>query len=39
MCREEPYTQSDHDEAVSVGGCVLLVATILVVVATCLVLA
>lgn len=39
MGHEEPYTTADHDEAAAIGGCVLLVATIALVVATCLVLA
>lgn len=36
---DEPYTQADHDEAMAIGGCVLLVATIALVVGACLVIA
>lgn len=35
----EPYSQSDHDEAAAIGGCVLLVATIALVVGACIVIA
>lgn len=38
MRHEEPYTTSEHDEAVEIGGCVLLVATIALVVGACVVL-
>lgn len=30
---DEPYSQADHDEAAAIGGCVLLVATIALIVA------
>lgn len=35
---DEPYTQADHDEAMAIGGAVLLVATIALVVGACLIL-
>lgn len=34
----EPFSQQDHDEAVAIGGAVLLVVTIALVVGACLVL-
>ena len=33
MMPDEPYSQADHDEAAAIGGCVLLVATIALIVA------
>lgn len=33
MPSDEPYSQADHDEAAAIGGCVLLVATIALIVA------
>ena len=39
MPSDEPYSQADHDEAAAIGGCVLLVATIALVVGACLVIA
>lgn len=39
MPSDEPYSQADHDEAVAIGGCVLLVATIALVVGACIVIA
>lgn len=36
---DEPYSQADHDEAVAIGGEVLLVATIVLIVGVCLVIA
>lgn len=35
---DEPFSQADHDEAAAIGGCVLLVATIALVVGACVVL-
>lgn len=35
---DEPYSQSDHDEAAAIGGAVLLVATIALVVGACAIL-
>lgn len=36
---DEPYSQSDRDEAAAIGGAVLLVATIALVVGACIVIA
>ena len=36
---DEPFNQSDHDEAAAIGGAVLLVATIALVVGACVVIA
>lgn len=36
---DEPYSQSDHDEAAAIGGAVLLVVTIALVVGACIVIA
>lgn len=38
MPSDDPYSQADHDEAAAIGGCVLLVATIALVVGACVVL-
>lgn len=38
MPNDEPYSQADHDEAAAIGGCVLLVATIALVVGACAIL-
>lgn len=39
MPSDEPFSQADHDEAAAIGGCVLLVATIALVVGACIVTA
>lgn len=38
MPSDEPFSQADHDEAAAIGGCVLLVATIALVVGACMIL-